>query len=341
MRVLWVLLVLVGMVVMIIPPSTYAADAYLTTPSQVTVDVPAGSGTAAFKVYITNGSNVDRAFSVSHWSNYMIPNSGYVGVSDNWITKFSPNNFTLSPQGESIVNVEVNIPEGIPSAKYITWLKVRDDPVSEERPIVVVIRTGEAVPRYEYSMEPSFYQLNAIFVEEEQDSGSNRLTLTVKNTSPVQCGYRLYVPHKFTVNGEEWRDGNIYQPIYKLECADTVEEIKDIIMVAAPQVNGKQVVSDSVELVDGHSKRELPFYINIPSEVPDGYYEARVGVQIADGGIQGTTVGVQYECRLLIHVIHQDISESIRASWWPSWWMFAIGIVGVGLVGVVVFKWRS
>lgn len=321
MRLLSLLISIVALVGLLLPVSVKAEEVYLTTPMKLWVDVPGGSGTASFKIFITNQSGTERTFDVSHWYNYMNPPEDYRNTPEEWITSFTPNHITLGKTDQAIVNVKVEIPEGVEPGKYLTWLKVRDDPVSEERPIVVIIRTGAAVPTYEYSMEPAFYQLEAIFLADNETDGvsSDALKLTVRNTGAAACGYRLYVPHKFAVNGEPWRNGITYRPIYELECADTIEEMAEIVKIPESQVlyGTQTIVSNNPKTISAYGKGDLPFELNIPAEVPNGWYEARVGVQIADGDLAGTSIGVQYECRLLIHVDHQEgIVVKARRGWW-------------------------
>lgn len=100
-------------------------------------------------------------------------------IPDNWLGTAE-----LPPNGDTVFNFTIDIPYA-EDGKYKAWLHITDEPYTMDKVLPLVIRSGSAIPLYDYSIaEGSVFNINVTGPYEEQwDDSSAQFTIVNKGAA--------------------------------------------------------------------------------------------------------------------------------------------------------------
>lgn len=269
---------------------------FTTSPGKWTVDFGTLPGEKLLQLKIKNTSDSSHSYTAGYYNYRVVDNPG----DSRWIADISPNNITIPAGGTSIYNILISVPEGAPEDEYVMYVGVTDEIESYLEPITLVVRIGNAIPTYKYSIRPGYYKLTVSGSGEAVEN----FTLTVSNKGTLDSSYDIYsrLPDAPEQIDPEYITGDL-----------------EWIVIDNPAINIRAGESNTI-----------PFTLHIPADVDNGLYKVWVGVQ----DLEATgLVQIEYACKLLI-TIDRDIENGSSS---PP---FALIISsGAGLVILVFVGW--
>jgi hypothetical protein len=268
MRKFILLAILVVALSLVVPLSAGAvSDPVSVNSSLLYMDFPVG-GTAVLSVTITNTSGSDLPINISNWYDYTSPSEGYEWIDPSWVTAIAPVSQLLIAGGQMVANVQYTVPDSAADIRYQTWIRV--DAGGWQKPVVVIIRKGSAIPTYDYSVGPSYYKLlvsgfpASIVVDDEEN----------KEAPPVSVTSRCSATTFFYATAEDPQQEiaiSADSPI-----AHTEDEIgtvyKPVTNKTAEEWFSTAYVLDNPLRVGPYATGYVTWSLSIPDSVKNGYY---------------------------------------------------------------------
>lgn len=325
---------LIGSVFSYFPIVNGVEDPFTINYSLWYLDYPRG-GSQSITLIITNVSGVTEDIVVSSWWNfYEYTDPSYSWIDPSWCTRINPSTQTLLPGESMISNVEYTVPDNVPDAKWITWIKVSEGTL--DKPVTVALRKGTAIPKYDYSIEPGDYRLGvtgydaSVIVNDPTDNTAPPIRIKNKTNTTglflaevVDCPQQEGSPDGITKissdTGLQHTEDEVGLELTNL----TAEEVRDWISFSATEDKPLEVAGRQTSLIN--------WELHIPDSLRDGDYLMLVRVRPATdlGPGEGQTgININLGTWLRLKVDRQVKSKGFDLGYWP--------IVGMGGLLVIV-----
>ena len=325
-----------------------AEDQFTVNYSAWYLDYPS-EGSQSVTLIITNitGKTLDMVVS-SWWDFYIYSDKSYSWIDPSWCTRINPTSQTLLPGESMISNVEFTLPAGLPDAKWITWIKVTDGTL--EKPVVVALRKGTAIPKYDYSTSPGDYLLDitgygaSVIVDDPTDSKAPPIIVKNKTNTTclfmaelVECPQQKDSPEGITIisanSGLQHTPDEVGLKLTNI----SYEEAKDWITFSATEAKPLEI--------EPRLTRMINWSMNVPDSLPDGNYIMLVVIKpAADLGVETGQTGISTNngVFLRLRVDRKAEDKGFGLGYWP---LVGIGgllvVVGLGYVIVSKVKGKS
>ena len=332
-------------VLMTLAPVVVSADAedpFLVDRSLRFIDCPV-AGTYSLEIIIHNKSGQEKIFGVSgDWWQYTYPGEGSEWIDPSWITSIIPESQILPVNGKMIVNVSYTIPESAMNKQFKTWLRVYDEPNSLDKPITIMIRTGDQIPTYRFASSPAFYRLRvygrgaSIVVDDAQDKGAPPISVRSECAAPMGVCVSAETPGKDIVISAD------------SEITHSDDEIGLVFQGLSTEVARLWFTSgytfDNPLVVPGFGIGFLTWRLEIPDDVPNGHYAMGLRVEGAEAG-GGVVVGINHVIWLLVEV-DRDTAPVLSSGWITGaigWlgnnWMVVTAVAVGGPVVLLILRY--
>jgi len=335
MRKVLIALILVTICLSTLPITVSAGEADpLLVESLFYADFPV-AGSSLLEMYVNNVSGVEKTVSISIWDQYTYPDPDTQWIDPDWITSIVPESQVLAPGMKMLINVEITVPEEVMNKTFITWLRVSDG--VWEKPVTVIIRTGDQIPTYAFSLESgSYYRLHvtgygASASADTTEGKPSPIAIRSKCSATTSFMAEVEVPANTITLGSEGSSipydpgDNTTNPPRPSEKGITFQPVS--LEDAREWVTVTNTLENPLEM-GGFTTGFLPWKITIPDSLADGYYEIWLRVKPASAPAQ-QTIGIEYCSRLLIRVDREGVASSY------GWWWYPLAIGG-GLVGLII-----
>lgn len=330
-----------------------AGDEFSVSSSKFYVDIVSGGGSRAFELYVTNKGSSVKTITVSVWDKYAYPEEGSQWADPTWISDINPSFIELQPGQSLLSNVVVTIPEELADGKYVTWLKVRDDPNTLDKPITIIIRKGSAVPVYKYGISPSSYRLlvtgkpATALVDDPNDKSIPPLTvLSESGTETTYVAVAESTGRDITISkdsGIPHTEDEVGKTFKSLSNAQSSSWFKAYALVGSWNSDeiwvgekAKGTMMTSPLRVSPYGTGYIGWEITVPDDIPDGRYCMAVRLRPAEKLEGASYVGIEYLSYLLITVDRSGSSGLSFSMWYP---VGALGVVV--LAGLAYFVWSN
>jgi len=289
-------------------------DPLTTMPNTVYVDVPEGSGV----VYRTLDVLNNRAEGVTvhlEWDYYADLYPDKPRAPKEWFTSLSPNDI-LVPSGQQMsFLITVTVPAGVAQLDYRAFIKVSDDQGFAKHD-VVVLRVGEAVPTYSFSIT------NGLFDAVLDEPGAAQAVLPdfgIHNDGTAECLYRVFGKLPSDTSDPEY------------ELAPYTGEGEDVTydwLTIDADLNEKG--NQDTLRIPAYSYGYIGVTLTIPDNVPNGKYKMWVAVKTAQE--TGTFINKGYSAKLRIIVDRPTTGVDVATHSATPW---LLGIV-ISLVLIII-----
>lgn len=317
-----------------------ADDPFLVNYSAWTLDYPV-SGSQSITLIVTNTSGTTQDIVVSSWWDfYEYSDPSYSWIDPSWCTRINPSTQTLLPGETMVSNVEFTLPSNAPDAKWITWIKVSGGGL--DKPVVVALRKGTAIPMYDYAISPGDYLLEvtgygaSAMVSDPIDTKAPPITVKNKSNTTglfmallTDCPQQTGSPKGITKISPDSALQHTPDEV-GLELTNiTAEEAGDWISFSA--------TADAPLEVGPKLSKMINWSLNIPDSLPNGNYLMLVKIKPASSpgfgeGETGVNINLGTFIRLKVDRHETDTGLGI----WPI--ALAGGLVALAL-GYFGFCW--
>jgi hypothetical protein len=241
----------------------------------------------------------------------------------------------LKPGDSMVSNVEFTLPDNQPDAKWITWIKVSDG-VILDKPVVVVLRKGAAIPVYDYSLSPGDYFINvtgygaSAILDEVTDNAPPLSIRNKSNTSGIFIAEAMDCPQqKDSPEGISIISGDT-------TIQHTTDEIGlHLTNLTADEVSKWLTLSASVDSpieIQPRSYGRVTWSLVVPDTLANGDYLALVRVRPAIEQGEGVGITTNVATWFRFHVDRHHSGYSL----WPI--IGLIGGIGALVLGYLGFR---
>lgn len=334
------MLVLIGSMV---PIAVHAEDDTIYLDTQIVrKDLPDGVASELLQFSVANLSDAERTYSIELWNEYTTRDADELPLNEDWFT-FKDSGVILPIGGRDVFHVEFNIPTRALDAKYRGWFKVYDTPQSQFKVITVIIRTGNAIPNFDFMIGGNTVFSVPVWGPRETQT-TDKISFKIINKGSAASRYWVYprAPDTYTLSGVVYS----YIPESREWVAFKDEDFKAhpaYQLAAHPEVliakkNGTEPnnkLQSLVVSIDAYSEQTVVVPLSVPADAVNGKYT--IFLQVSDIGPEDWEDGVgmglneAYAIKVFFDLAREG-NPSRAGVIWP--WI-TLGIVG-GLLGLVV-----
>ena len=298
---------------------------YLENPI-VRLDLPDGVGSEHIQFKMGNRSDAERVYTIELSNDYTTRDDDEVPLDPSWF--IFGEDITLPTGSNAYMNVDFNIPSVVPDAKYMGWFRIFDTPFTQDKYIPVLIRTGSAIPKFDFMIRGSTVFTVPVWGPRETQT-TDKISFRIANTGSAASRYWVYprAPDTNTKGGVVYG----YEPVCR-EWVDfescAFEDYPSYLLVDHPEVviankNGTRPNNNLQSLlvsVDAYTEQTVIVPLKVPADAENGLYT--IFLQVNDVGPEdpedsaGMGLNEAYAIKIFFELDRQG--DPVKSGFWGS-----------------------
>lgn len=313
---------------------------YLENPI-VRLDLPEGIGSEHIQFKMGNRSDSERVYTIELSNDYTTRDADEVPLDPSWFTFCEV--ITLPVGSNAYMNVDFSIPSPVPDAKYMGWFRIYDTPWTQDKYIPVLIRTGSAIPKYDFMIRGSTVFTVPVWGPRETQT-TDKISFRIANTGSASSRYWVYprAPDTFTKAGvaydylpvcREWVD--FKSCVFSDYPSYSLTDHPEVVIANKNGTRPNNKLQSLLVSVDAYTEQTIIVPLKVPADAKNGLYT--IFLQVNDVGpidpedSAGMGLNEAYAIKIFFELDRQG--EPVK-SFWGSFGVIWI-LVGALIIAVV------